>query len=77
MDHQHYCDHAGHYWSCSGFAARPLAGHHTATKCFCPLHAVPMAYGDHSGCPIELLVCPLHLQDQLKAFGRGTSMIPL
>jgi hypothetical protein len=69
MSHRHFCDFAGHEWECSGTALRPLAGHVEPSKWICLLHHVSMDDGDHSECPIELLACPEHREEQLAAVG--------
>jgi hypothetical protein len=66
MSHFHYCDYAGHEWECTGAALRPLAGDTAPSICMCLRHRVPMADGDHSDCPVELLTCPEHRRDRQK-----------
>ena len=66
MSHQHYCDYAGHEWECTGAALRPLAGDTEPSVCMCAIHQVPLADGDHNECPIELLACPEHCEQQLR-----------
>jgi hypothetical protein len=66
MSHFHYCDYAGHEWECTGAALRPLGGDTEPSICMCQMHQVPLAYGDHRECPVELLACPEHLDDQLR-----------
>lgn len=66
MAHKHFCDAVGHYWDCEGTALRPLAGIAGATVCMCLTHDVPMESGDHSRCPVELLACPVHREEQLR-----------
>jgi hypothetical protein len=41
-------------------------------------HGVPMEDGDHSQCSVELLACPEHRDDQLRAmdYEPGTSNMP-
>jgi hypothetical protein len=41
-------------------------------------HGVPMEQGDHSECTVELLACPEHCDEQLRAMGYepGTSNMP-
>lgn len=67
MSHIHFCDVAGHYWECDGSALRSLTGKTEPSICICEKHRVPMEEGDHSECPIELLACPEHRGEQLKA----------
>ena len=71
MTHSHFCDVAGHYWDCDGTATRPLAGSKNPSTCMCPIHDVPMTTGDHSLCPIELLACPEHPDDQVHSLPCG------
>jgi hypothetical protein len=74
MSHRHFCDYAGHDWECDGFALRPLAGQTKPSECYCLRHQVPMEEGDHSRCPVELLACPKHRDEQLQRiaiFDRG------
>ena len=33
------------------------------------MHQVPLADGDHSECPVELLACPEHYDEQLRDMG--------
>jgi hypothetical protein len=66
MSHFHYCDYAGHEWECTGAALRPLAGDTEPSICMCQMHQVPLAYGDHRECPVELLACPEHCDEQLR-----------
>jgi hypothetical protein len=35
----------------------------------CLIHEVPLADGDHSDCPVELLTCPEHREEQLQKMG--------
>jgi hypothetical protein len=76
--HQHSCEVAGHLWDCGGIASRPLSGQSEPSVCLCLQHGVPMEEGDHSQFSIELLACPLHRDDQLRAMGYepGTSHMP-
>jgi len=67
MSHRHFCDFAGHYWNCDGTATRIFAPE--VSVCMCLTHGVPMEEGDHSECSIELLSCPEHRDDQLRAMG--------
>ena len=69
MSHRHFCDYAGHHWDCEGAAVRPLLGKAEPTICMCLKHGVPMEDGDHSQCSVELIACPDHLADQLRAMG--------
>lgn len=64
MSHKHFCDAAGHDWQCEGTALRPDAGDTEPSVCMCPFHQVPMEEGDHSSCPVELLACPEHREEQ-------------
>ena len=47
MSHTHYCDIAGHEWTCE----------EDTCSCIC---GVLMEDGEHSECPIELRACPEH-----------------
>lgn len=67
MSHKHFCDVTGHQWECEGAALRPLAGDTEPSVCMCDICQVPMEFGDHSGCMIELLACPEHRDAQLRA----------
>lgn len=69
MSHNHYCDVAGHYWECNGAAIRPFTGETKPSICMCQIHRVSMEEGDHSECPIELLACPEHRDEQMRAMG--------
>ena len=62
-----FCDYAGHDWECDGFALRPRAGDTEPSECYCLRHQVPMEVGDHSRCPVELLGCPDHRDEQIRA----------
>jgi hypothetical protein len=75
--HRHACE-FGHSWECGGKAARPLTGHSELTVCMCMDHGVPMEDADHSECTVELLACPEHCDEQLRAMGYepGTSNMP-
>jgi hypothetical protein len=64
MNHRHFCDAVGHEWNCDGKALRPDAGDTEPSVCMCLLHQVPMDEGDHSSCPVELLACPEHRDEQ-------------
>jgi hypothetical protein len=66
MSHIHFCDYAGHEWKCNGIALRPLAGDSKPSVCTCLIHQVPLADGDHTTCPVELLACPEHRKEQLR-----------
>ncbi len=79
MSHKHFCDFAGHFWECAGTAIRPLAGDTEPSVCMCDRCQVPMEQGDHSGCMIELLACPEHMDEQLRQMGYepGTSNMPV
>lgn len=76
--HRHFCEVRGHYWECDGNAARPLTGNAEPTVCICMDHGVSMEEGDHSQCSVELLACPDHCDEQLRAMGYepGTSNMP-
>ncbi len=67
MTHRHWCDFEGHYWECQGTATRLLAPE--PSVCRCLNHGVPMEDGDHSECSIELLSCPEHRADHMRAMG--------
>lgn len=69
MSHRHFCDYAGHEWECDGTALRPLAGDTEPSMCICLMHQVPVTDGDHGDCPIELLACPEHRDEQLRDMG--------
>ena len=71
MSHKHFCDFAGHYWDCEGAATRLFAPESTA--CMCLDHGVSMEEGDHSACSVELLSCPDHRAEQMKAMGYDPS----
>ena len=66
MSHRHFCDFAGHYWECAGAALRLFAGDSEPTACMCLKHQVSMEEGDHSKCPVELLACPEHRDEQFR-----------
>ena len=57
---------------------RPLAGDREPSICVCDTCRVPMDDGDHRGCMVELLACPEHMDEQLRAMGYepGTSNMP-
>lgn len=76
--HQHWCPVTGHYWECPGSTARPLLGQYEPTMCMCLDHECPMEDGDHSKCSVELLACPEHRDEQLRAMGyeSGTDNMP-
>jgi hypothetical protein len=67
MTHRHFCDFAGHYWDCEGIAKRLLRA--VPSVCICMNHGVPMEDGDHSECSVELLSCPEHRDEQMRAMG--------
>jgi hypothetical protein len=69
MSHFHFCDYAGHEWKCEGTALRPLVGGTVRSVCMCLRHNVPLADGEHSNCPVELLACPEHREEQLRDMG--------
>ena len=66
MSHRHFCDFASHTWECAGTALRPLAGDTESSVCMCLVHQVTLADGDHGECPVELLACPEHRDQQLR-----------
>ena len=65
-------------WDCEGTALRPLVGDTEASVCMCDACHVPMEPGDHSGCMIELLACPEHVDEQLRqmVYEPGTANMP-
>jgi hypothetical protein len=63
MSHRHFCDYAGHYWVCDGMALRPHAGDPEPSPCECNCE-LPLEGFDHSECPVELVVCPAHVEAQ-------------
>jgi len=67
MPHAHYCDYAGHYWTCQGTAARLFAPE--PSICMCLNCGTPMEQGQHDDCSVELLSCPEHRADQMRAMG--------
>jgi hypothetical protein len=68
MSHRHWCDFAGHYWECDGSAIRLFAAEPTA--CMCLDHQTSMEDGiDHRECSVELLACPEHRDEQMRAMG--------
>jgi|ERR1035437_1312037 hypothetical protein len=67
MSHRHFCEFAGHEWECEGTAVRLFAPE--ASVCMCMDHGVPMEEGDHSACSIELISCPEHRDEQMRAMG--------
>jgi hypothetical protein len=67
MGHRHFCEFAGHYWDCDGMAKSLLAPE--ASVCMCLYHGVSMEEGDHSECAVELLSCPDHRDEQMRAMG--------
>jgi hypothetical protein len=77
MSHQHFCDFAGHYWECGGNAVRLFAKDSEPTPCMCLRHQVSMEDGDHSKCPVELLACSEHREEQIRQMGQSsTSDLP-
>lgn len=64
MAHVHWCDLGGHEWVCDGQALRPDAGDLVPSPCVCFKCELPMNEADHASCPIELIVCPEHMQEQ-------------
>jgi|SRR5664279_6462211 len=62
MSHRHFCDAAGHDWYCEGRALR--LGANEPSDCICVVHQTAMEEGDHTSCPIELLACPEHRDEQ-------------
>jgi hypothetical protein len=75
MSHRHFCDFAGHYWECEGTALRHFAGE--PTPCMCIKHQVSMEEGDHSQCPVELLACPEHRDEQFKKVNEFSANDPI
>lgn len=67
MGHKHWCDFAGHEWECNGLALRLFRNE--PTPCVCLQHGVSMEDGDHSACSVELVACPEHHDDQMRAMG--------
>jgi hypothetical protein len=66
MSHRHFCDYEGHYWECEGTAVHQFAENSERTPCICIKHSVSMDDGDHSECPVELIPCPEHCEQQLR-----------
>lgn len=71
MSHKHFCDFAGHYWECDGAAVRLFAPE--PSVCMCMDCGIEMERGDHSACSVELLSCPEHRADQMRAMGHDPS----
>jgi len=69
MSHRHFCDFAGHHWECEGAAVRQLLGNTEPTICMCLTCGVAMEDGDHSECSVELIACPEHRDEQMRAMG--------
>jgi len=67
MTHRHWCDYPGHFWVCQGTAVRLFQPE--PSVCVCIEHGVPMEEGDHSACSVELLSCPEHRADHMRAMG--------
>ena len=67
MSHHHFCDLAGHYWDCTGTAVRLFQNE--PSVCMCIQCGIPMEEGDHRECSVELLACPEHRADQMRAMG--------
>ena len=67
MPHQHWCDYLGHYYWCQGTATRLFASE--PSVCMCLNCGTPMEQGQHSECSIELLSCPEHRADHMRAMG--------
>lgn len=76
MSHRHFCDFAGHYWECDGAAIRLFAGDSEPTACMCLKHGVAMEDSDHSECPVELLACPEHRDEQFKKMSEFGNSLP-
>jgi hypothetical protein len=76
MSHRHFCDFVGHEWECTGTALRPIAGDTEPSTCICLKHQAPMEDGDHSECPIELLACPEHREEQVRQMGISDTSDP-
>jgi hypothetical protein len=74
MSHRHFCDFAGHYWECEGTATRLFAPE--PSICMCLNHGVPMSVGQHCECSVELLSCPEHRADQMRAMGYEPGQVP-
>ena len=45
---------------------RQFAENSERTPCICITHSASMDDGDHSECPVELLACPEHREQQLR-----------
>ena len=67
MSHRHFCDFAGHYWDCEGTATRLFTPE--PSVCMCLNCGTPMEQGQHDDCSVELLSCPEHRADQMRAMG--------
>ncbi len=76
MSHKHWCDFAGHEWECEGTALRVFAGDTEPSVCMCAIHRVPFEEGDHSQCEMELIACPEHHEEQLRAMGYEPGQVP-
>ena len=63
MSHLHFCEITGHEWVCEGTALRPDAGDTKPSVCMCMQCQTPLEQGDHSKCPVELVICPAHLAE--------------
>jgi hypothetical protein len=48
---------------------RPHVSDTEASECICLRHQVSMEDGDHSACPVELLACPEHREEQFQKMG--------
>ena len=56
---------------------RWIAGNTEPTVCTCLSHGgISMEDGDHSKCSIELLACPAHRDDQMRAMGYEHGQVP-
>jgi hypothetical protein len=77
LSHRHFCDFAGHDWECEGSALRHFAKDSEPTECLCLRHEVSMEEGDHSECPVELLACPEHPEQQFKKISEFNASNPL
>lgn len=56
MPHLHYCDIGGHEYECEK----------SSCQCIC---GVSIQEGNHADCPVELLACPAHQEEEHKRMG--------
>jgi hypothetical protein len=77
MSHRHFCDAAGHDWYCDGKALRSDVSDTEPSICMCLIHHVPMEEGDHRSCPVELLACPEHRDEQQRKMKEAARITPL